>query len=218
VYLIVDTSGAAQGFLMVPTKRRRKDLFVRTFEIASGANLQAIMPSVLRALQAYGLQMPTYTPDAPPLHEIGFHLGRSHPVYDVLGDELAPRSERPYAWYVRVPDVPAFIRHIAPILEQRLASSAIAGYSGELKLNFYRGGLRMVFEDGKLTIAERWIVPAYNANASAGIPALVFLQLLFGYRSLDDLCAIFPDVWAENDANVVLKTLFPAQPSDVMEW
>jgi len=216
IHIIIDATGTGKGFLATQYTRRRKNLVVWSFEIASDSNLQAMMPSVLRALHAYGLQMPVRTPDTKSLQGISFHLGRSHPVYDVLGDELAPSSERPYAWYVRVPDLAAFIKHIAAALEQRLANSPIAGYTGELKLDFYRGGFRIIFDSGKLVTAEPWVLPVYDSNAGAGIPALLFLQLLFGYRGLDDLCAIFPDVWADNDARVVLKTLFPARSSYVL--
>src|SRR5579859_5015873 len=139
--MIVDATGAPQGYVLTMTKRRGKGLDVWALDTAAGVNVQAVMPSVLRALQAYGLQMPTRKPDVEPLSEISFALGRTHPVYDVLGDALAPFQEKPYAWYVRVADLPAFIRHIAPALEQRLANSMLVGYTGEIKLDFYQGGL-----------------------------------------------------------------------------
>ena len=45
-------------------------------------------------------------------------------------------------------------------------------------------------------------------------PELTFLQLLFGYRSLDELRYAFADCGAYGDeVNVVLNTLFPKQAS-----
>lgn len=214
--MIVDATGAPKGYVMTMTKRRGKALEVWALDTAASVNMQAVMPSVLRALQAYGLQIPTSRPDAEPLSEISFMLGRTHPVYDVLGDELAPFQERPYAWYVRVADLPAFMRHIAPALEQRLAESMLAGYTGEVKLDFYQGGLRLVFEGGHLESAEHWRVPIYEGDAAAGFPPLVFLQVLFGHRTLDELQHMFPDVWVKGEMEVVLKTLFPARPSFVL--
>ena len=115
-----------------------------------------------------------------------------------------------YAWYVRVHDVLAFLRHIAPALERHLANSAAAAYTGDLTLDFYRGGLHMVFDKGHITHIEPWRAPAYNSNADASCPSLVFLQLLFGYRSLDELRYAFPDVRVENSkAAVLLNALFP---------
>ncbi len=115
-----------------------------------------------------------------------------------------------------MPDLPAFIQLIAPALERRLAGSPAAGYSGELTLNFYRGGLRLVFDAGRLASIAPWSAPAYNANPDAEFPALVFLQLLFGYRSLAELHYAFPDVQAGNAAEPLINALFPARPSWVM--
>lgn len=215
--MIVDAAGAVYGYVMVAAKRWGPDLLVYALELAPNVNGLAIMPSLLRALQAYGLQVPPVKPGMEPLREISFLLGRTHPVYDVLGRTLAPVYEPPYAWYLRIPDVPAFIRHIAPALEQRLAHSVAARYTGELKLDFYRGGLHMVFDTGQLARVEPWCAPVYKANADARCPALVFLQLLFGYRSLDALRHTFPDVWVNSAAEVLLNTLFPARPSWVMD-
>ena len=105
----------------------------------------------------------------------------------------------------------AFLRHIAPVLERRLANSAAAFYTGELTLDFFRSGLRMVFDRGHITHIEPWRAPAYrNNNADAICPALVFLQLLFGYRSLDELRYAFPDVRVgKSEAEVLLNALFP---------
>ena len=49
-----------------------------------------------------------------------------------------PQKRDPYAWYIRVADVADFLRTISPVLEDRLAESVMVGYSGELRLNFYR--------------------------------------------------------------------------------
>jgi GNAT superfamily N-acetyltransferase len=210
--MIIDDTGTTQGFILMANKRWGRLASLHMMEVAQGINIQAMMPSVLRGLQAYGEQMPVSKTTKEPFNEIAFTLGRSHPVYDALGP-LAPAYEPPYAWYIRVADLPAFIKHTAPVLQKRLANSAIANYTGELKINFYRGGLRLAFTNGLLIKAEPWSAPIYNAEPAAGFPPLVFLQLLFGHRSLDDLRAAFPDVWAHNDYIIVLKTLFPARPS-----
>ena len=121
-------------------------------------------------------------------------MGSTHPIYEVLGSELQHATEPPYAWYVRVKELPAFLLHIAPALEKRLAASPVVGHSGDITLDFYRGGLRMVFEQGRLTGAESWCAPLYDSNASGGFPPLVFLQVLFGHRSIEGLRHAFPDV------------------------
>ena len=206
VRMIVDDAGAVRGYAMVGSRRWDASLNVHELNLAAGVSWQAVVSPLLRALQAYGLQIPAIGPDAPPLNEISLWLGSAHPIYEAL----APYYEPPYAWYVRVRDVPAFIRHIAPVLERRLANSVAAAYRGELTLDFYRGGLHMIFDKGRMTQVEPWRAPAYKNTADASCPALVFLQLLFGYRSLAELRYAFPDVRVEkSEAGVLLNALFP---------
>jgi GNAT superfamily N-acetyltransferase len=210
VRMIVDDAGAVQGYALLAIKRWGSNLAVYATNVAAGVSWHAVVPPLLRALQAYGMQIPAVGPDVPPLNAISFWLGSAHPIYEVLGEALAPFYEPPYAWYIRVPDVPAFLRHIAPALERRIASSAAAAYTGEFTLDFYRGGLHMVFDKGHITHIEPWRAPVYGNNTDAGCPALVFLQLLFGYRSLDELRYAYPDVRVENSkAEVLLNALFP---------
>ncbi len=213
--LIQDTSGNPKGFLVCRAKRWWRGLNVFALEFVQGANIQAIMPSVLRWLHAYGLQMATGKKDTEPLGEIHFNLGGEHPVYDALGNLLVTPSTPPYPWYIRVPDLPAFLQHIAPVLEKRLAGSIAAGYTGEIKIDFYRDAIRMVFADGKLTTVVPWQKPIYSPDAGVGFPPLVFLKLLFCYRSLDDLRQNYADVWANNDTAQLLNILFPKQHSRV---
>jgi hypothetical protein len=179
--------------------------------------LTAVMPSALRALKALMPEIPTHPLSKPgePTRLV-FWLGLDHPAYAALGQELVAHAEPPYAWYVRVPDLPRFMRHIAPALERRLSSSTLSGYTGELKLDFYRDGLRLAFEQGRLTAAEPWRRPLWGDERGAGFPPLVFLQLLFGRRSLEELRYAFPDVWANDEPAMLLDTLFPKQASWVL--
>src|SRR5437868_6179116 len=216
--MIVDAAGQTAGFVATDARRRDKGLGVWLLEFVQGVNVQTAMPSVLRALHSYGLNMELDRPDAPPLSEIGLYLGTTHPVHEVLGDDLDRATEPPYAWYVRVKDLPGFLMHIAPALEKRLVTSPVVGHTSEIRLDFYRGGLRMVFENGRLVTAEHWRVPPYDSTASGSFPPLVFLQLLFGHRSIEGLRQAFPDVWVSDEARPVLKALFPTRPSFVFGW
>ena len=213
--MIVDSAGQTAGYAWLAAKRWSDKLEVFALQLAPNVNWQVALPCLLRAFCEHGQQLPATEENSKSFGEIRFNLGRAHPLYDVLGDGVASRSEPPYAWYLRVPDVPAFIRCIAPVLEARLARSILIGYTGELKIDFYQDGLRLQFDQGRLTAVEPWRAPAYGDEAGAGCPALVFLQLLFCYRSLADLRAFLPDVWANAEATLLINTLFPAQPSVV---
>jgi GNAT superfamily N-acetyltransferase len=213
--ILSDRAGTAIGFLLMPVVRWGRQADVYALEITPETNMQAVLPSILRAVAAQGVQLHA-KPGAGQLSEISFNLGATHPVYSVLGSALITRQHAPYAWYVRVPDVPRFLRHIATALERRLAESPLGRYNGELHITLYRGGLHLIFEDGRLKLVEPWRSPAYGRNEDAGFPPLVFLQLLFGYRSLDDLRFAFPDVQVKDEAELLLKTLFPMKPSWVL--
>ncbi len=182
---------------------------VRELVLAEGVPCAAVMPSLLRALKQL---IEIKWPDA---RRIQLELGDAHPAYPVLETFGATVRARPYAWYIRVPDLPAFIQRIAPALEARLAASAMAGYGGELKLCFYRRpGLRLVFEAGRLARTEA--TDSTDQDANAAFPPLVFLKLLFGYRTYDELKHMFPDVWAWRESKLLLEALFPQRPSWVV--
>lgn len=218
IHMIVNAAGQTLGFVGPSTRRRDRSLRIWLLEFAEGVNIQAAMPPLMRALHTYSLTVEVTGPDLPAVSELDWYLGSTHPVYEVLGSDLARVKEPPYAWYVRVKDLPAFLLHIAPALETRLATSPVAGYTGEIMLDFYRGGLHMVFEQGRLSVAEPWRAPLYNSNAAGGFPPLVFLQVLFGYRSIEVLRQAFPDAWVSDEALPVLKALFPTRASFVFGW
>ena len=89
------------------------------------------------------------------------------------------------------------------------------GHTGELKISFYRDGLQLVFDNGRLTAVERW-VPTDDDEGAAAFPDRTFLQLLFGYRALEELEYAFADCGGGTDeARALLEALFPKQASNV---
>jgi N-acetylglutamate synthase-like GNAT family acetyltransferase len=147
---------------------------------------------------------------------INFGLGTAHALYDALGRQLEQLIP-PYAWYVRVPDLPAFLWKIAPVLEKRLAHSPFVGYSGQLRLNFYRSGLILNFETGKLSDIQPY-QPDQPSDGNAMFPDLTFLDVLFGRRSLDEMRYIWVDCHASDETNALLvNSLFPPHPSCVLQ-
>jgi hypothetical protein len=144
-----------------------------------------------------------------------FWFGSEHPSYDIFRERL-PRLRDSYAWYIRVLDLPAFLRLITPALERHIAESTIVGYSGEVRISFYRSGLRLVLEKGKLTKIESW-KPSPEVHGEAEFPDLSFLQLVFGYRSFEELEQSYADCTCKDDERrVLLSTLFPKKASSVM--
>lgn len=210
IYLIEDMSGQVVGY--VEFDPRKTSFSVREMGVRQGHSWRAIGLFMVRELQKRAAKINQERPK--PITVIKFRLGESHPVYDALGTQLE-KGKNPYAWYIRVPDLPRFLRHIAPALERRLAKSVMAGHSGTLRLNFYHSNLTLRFEHGRLKEIGSY-EPKHVEDADALFPDLTFLQLLFGYRSYDELDRAFADCYADNvAAAVLLRCLFPRIPSDI---
>ncbi|WP_376797572.1 GNAT family N-acetyltransferase [Thermogemmatispora sp.] len=223
IQVICGESGNFLGFVVMPTMRWRSAVPVmHCFEVMPGVDLFSLLPSVLRAILARGRQMPVRREPAE-IDHLRLYLAGEHPIRAALlrlpdryGEPLAVRSSRRYAWYVRVSDLAAFLRRVAPALERRLAHSPLAGYSGLLRLHFYGRELQLHFQTGRLERVQQ-VERAFEAEeADAAFPPLVFLQLLFGYRSLEELSYAFPDVDVKPTAEMLLQTLFPKRPSWVI--
>lgn len=215
IRIIEAASGEQVGYLLHPSHRWGAMMPATEYEIKPGLSWAAVTPTVIRYLCSIGEEYPTGSGKDQEFAEFGFWLGGEHPVYKVIPDRL-PRVRHPYAWYIRVPDLPGFVCHIAAELESRLVDSPLAGYSGELKVTFYRSGLRLVFKEGRLVEVENWQPTPHGHSGDAGFPELTFLQLVFGYRSLEELKYAFADCWTTGDhTSALLEALFPKRASTI---
>ncbi len=185
------------------------------YELKPGVSWLEATPTVARYLWETG---ETYSQrDGKPAARstFTFWFGSKHPAYDIFRERL-PRLRDPYAWYIRVPDLPAFLRRIAPALERHIAESTIVGYTGETKISFYRSGLRLVLDEGRLMTIEPWR-PCHEDQGKAAFPDLSFLQLVFGYRSYEELEQSYADCsYKDDETRVLLSALFPKKASSVM--
>jgi hypothetical protein len=192
-------------------------LRIRALGIDPGARWFDEAAPILRAVAetpADGL------PDEPRPSELSLEVGGHHPIDDVLPEVRAGRRPGEYAWYLRVDLVP-FVRTIAPALEARLEASPGAGSSGPLTLSFYRSGIRILLERGRIVDVASVDRPVTYDNATmyeeeddATFPDLVFSQILLGFRSLVELEGAYPDVRVRTDrARKLLDAMFPKRPS-----
>lgn len=212
-FYVVEETAVSQPVAYVEYRDWGQSFGVRELSVRPGHSLRAVALFLIRSLEQEAVLL---NPERKkPYQNIHFHFGESHPVYEALAREL-PTGRPPYAWYIRVADLPGFLRHIAPVLETRLQNSVMAGHSGAVKLNFYRSQLTMVFDKGKLVDLGTY-EPERLESGDALFPELTFLKLLFGHRSLDELDAAFADCYANNETAVLLPILFPKRPSRLIE-
>jgi Acetyltransferase (GNAT) domain len=207
-HIIQTPAGQPVGYLAHlhrPTQPRR---WLSTIEITAGTSWLDVLPVALRHVRALEGAVPAET--------VGVAGGLEHPAYAVFPASLA-LVEPPNTWYIRVPDEAAFLRHIVPVLERRLAASVAVSYTGELRLNRFRAGLVVRFARGRLVEVAPWNGATASAlPAGATFPAGTFIHLLCGTRSLAELEATVPDCQMPNEEDrVLLQVLFPKQPSTV---
>ena len=211
---VVETrSGQPIGFLTHGPHVQNGCVNIGQYELAPQASWIEVTPSVLRYIKAFGEDCVARKGQGSFTH-YGFWLGPEHPVYQVIGSRL-PNNVPSYAWYIRVPDLVAFIQLIAPVLEQRLAASLAPGYAGEIKISFFCSGLSMVWENGKLSKVDTWR-PSAREWGAARFPDLTLSQLVFGFRTIEELQQAFPDCRGGNDdVHLVLTALFPKMTSTI---
>ncbi len=212
VSIIETNEGCTVGMIRTGSELSWRGMFpVRLFAVFEGESLRAILPAVLRWLKGRAEAAGAAAQKPNPL--IHFELGEQHPAYEAA-PELFHQHIGSYAWYIRVPDVPKFLNHIAPVLEKRLAQSALNGYAGEIKVHEYVRGFKLTIAPGKIS-AKPWS-ETEGDEAQASFPPLKFLQVLFGYRSFEELAATYPDCFAKDSVNPLLKVLFPKRYSNVL--
>ncbi len=219
IRVIETAAGAPVGLLVHTPRLGGGELSASVFELSPGVPWIDVTPGAIRYLERAGVEYAARD-GRQAFTGYSLSLGAEHPAYEA-GADLLPLRSRPYAWWVRVPDVAGFVRHITPVLERRLSDSLGAGYTGELKFNFIGHGMRMAFEDGSLAELARWTPTQLDSRLGARerdalFPALTFLKLLFGFRSLDDLEHAHPDLLVSSTrARELLKALFPRKVSRI---
>lgn len=210
--IVENSAGESVGYFRYPAYNHHGSMVASRYELKQGVSWLEVTPSVVRFLWSKGQEYAER--DGGKCNSFGFVLGASHPAYEALGSRLSSVNA-PYAWYLRVPDLRAFLEHIKPALETRLAQSIAANHSREIRFSFYRSGVRMVIERGKISSIEPW-KPSPKDEGDAAFPGLTFLQLLFGYRSFEELKYAFADCgWDSDEVRLLLNILFPKKLSNV---
>lgn len=213
IRIIEDHAGQPIGVLKHLSFVNNGNLAAHYYELKAGASWLDVTPSVIRYLWQMGQEFAKR--DGKPFTSFCFALGEQHPVYEAMKDRM-PDVRSSYAWYMRVPDLPGFVSHIQPVLEKRLAESVARDYSREIKINFYRSGLRFVIDHGKITTIESWKPGLYPNSGDIAFPNLTFLQMVFGYRTYEELHYAFPDCWCDVDeVRVLINALFPKKTSTI---
>ncbi|GJJ71113.1 hypothetical protein EMPS_03463 [Entomortierella parvispora] len=162
-------------------------------------------------------------------------LGPYHPASIILAPIL--QEDINDRIYTRMANYPGFITKVAPVLEERLSKSALAGITASLRLDFFRKvegasarGLEIVFKDGKIVSANDWMPPTAEElmlqerermdNGTndlprplvygANFPPLSFTRLVTGDVTVDQLLEQHGKSWFnDSESCLLLNILFP---------
>lgn len=222
IKIIEDKAGRRVGFLVHKAELSEGLLATYLYELEAGISWVEVTPCVLRYLQqsgnAYAENGNKKSEEDETVAFAGYYFkfGSTHPVYEATPEYL-PETTDPYTWYVRVPDLVAFLQHIKPALEDRLARSLAAGHTGELWLNMFSSGIHIALEKGKIATIEPWDNPLYG-KSSVYLPNHTFLQVLFGHRNIDEVHHVYADAYTNPKRPMeaqLFRILFPKRPSNI---
>ena len=206
IFVLEKAGAGAAGYAEGRPRRSDDDAYLYAMAVVDGQSLRA---AALGLAQAW---LHGADGDRPVAADLVLELGRSHPVYDALGRQLVANRD-PYGWYLRVADLPRFLRHVAPVLDRRLAAGPMAGHSGTLRLNLFQQRLALRFAAGRLSAVDTYS-PRRLHDGDAVFPGLSFLQLLFGRATIAQLHEALPDCFTSNaETEVLLTSLFPTRPT-----
>ena len=205
IFILESAEKQPAGFFIVSSEMDGQAVVVRYVEIRAGLNWHSYMPLVLERSWAFGQELAEKY--GTPCTRLCLALGSQHPAY-LAAAEYLPEIRRPYNWYLRVPDLSELVRRITPEIEKRLSQSPFCGYSGKLKISFYKSDLHLEFQSGALIKVEKAPPSVWHA-ADVCFPDLTFLQLLFGYRSSRELSDFFADCRISEKFIPLLDAIFP---------
>lgn len=206
---VLEKEGIPVGMYMYGLEKMgEKGIRVDVLEIDSSVNWLDASKSMLIDLQTLGKRFISEGKIKAEMFEFSF--GQSHPLYRIYKEPLGPQK-KPYAWYVRVGDMPKLLNHLSPLFEKRLAESELRGWSGDVKISFYNDGVNMSIESGKLkSVGSTGYIE--RSEASAHYPDLTFLQALFGKRSFNQLRDLHNDCFAKDHSMGTLQDILFGGP------
>ena len=122
---------------------------------------------------------------------------------------LGAKTNKPYAWQVKILNPRKFLEKLGPTLERRICASKFKGLTKELRLNFWKYALSLSFEGGKLVSVS----DVAESGRSIGLNPYASIQLFLGFRSREELEFAYPDFYVRDGFESLIDVLFPRKPS-----
>jgi GNAT superfamily N-acetyltransferase len=218
VKVILNRDDESVGYVVMSTNNYFSVLNCLDYVVGDETSYLDTFDDVVRDLKAHAQAFyADHKLDVPEI--IGFASAMPDVVKTLVDKTgIGQAYDKLYAWYLRVPEMPSFIRTVAPVLERRLRGSGAHCYTGDLKIHFFdTTALTITFERGKIVeTSQGTLLPEWEADAA--FPNHSFLSVLFGHRTPGELERIMPEVFVNRKAAVLLEALFPQKCSSVMAF
>lgn len=199
---VLEREGIVTGYFRLPRHSKASGVVISELSVNGYDELLVVLNfGRRRALQA-GLETVLLQL---PLAHLAIKAAR------YLGAEEVP----PFAWQVRILDWPTFLMQISPVLERRLGTSMLIGWTGDLSIHLIdQGTLRISIEKGRI---GNVVLVKHSETWDAESPAGLFCQLVLGYRSSQALMTWHSDFQVRPTTRFLIDTLFSQWPSFVYE-
>lgn len=194
----VEEKGKMVAYFRIRENPKEKELLLT--EITEGDQLAA--QAVSAFLKDYGTRHNLVTLSANVSYEEPF----AEHLVAIGGINRIP----PYAWQIRITDYAKIFQKLKPLLESRLASSMYAQLTDTLRFNFRLFTIQLTARDGRIVDIQK---TEAGDRSPVGLNPEVFVQLLLGYRSRQELEIAFPDVRIDVSHRFLIDVLFPKLPS-----
>jgi predicted N-acetyltransferase YhbS len=209
--VIVDAAGEGVGYLEINGDLEQKKvlsvMYCMGYVVGDQSSYLETFKDVMRGVKQWAQEKYGAVP-ALLQFNAGIHESLERLIDSARGGNIRRRQ---YLWYLRVPELIPFLRHIQPVLERRLEGSGAHRYTGELKIGFYNlTGIGLKFEKGRITeIAEVKGKDGYDIS----FPWNLFSNVLFGHHTHEEINKILPEVWANTKGSLLIDILFPKKKS-----
>jgi len=191
---VVEEQGKVVAYFRVGERRKERELLLREVSETDQTTAKAI----LRYLKDLGRQRNLDVLNA----QVSCESAYAQYLVGLGGMRRIPL----YAWQIRITDHVKILLKMKTLLESRLATSMYRRLSEQLNLNLYRYTVQLTVENGMITHVQRL---ESNEDRTIRLNPLVFTQLLLGYRSREELEAIYPDFRVQNSHKHLVDILFP---------
>ena len=189
--------GEIAGYFRYVVDDEKKTIYIRELGISENVSVEEIAATIRKQASEKGLTE--------------LKTGLSH--LDEFSRYLISRgakTNRPYAWQVKIIDLPSFISKIKPVLEERIENSEYTCLSKDITINFWKYAVKMKIEEGKIVSIER----AFGEkDRTIGFNPYAFMKLALGYKSRMELEKMYPDFRVQGNLEGLIDVMFPKQSS-----